>query len=411
MQNSQEYKFPKDFLWGTATSGHQIEGDNKNSDWWAWEHRNKKRDGLIIKLAKKSKFPLEPSLKACDSYQRYEEDFDLAVKLNNNAIRIGVEWSRLEPKPEQFDEKEFDHYKKVLKAAKDRGLKTFVTLHHFTSPNWFIKKGGWAKCSSVKLFSRYSKRCAEEFGDLIDVYLTINEPQVYTMMSYMFGMWSPQKIAPIRTLLVQIHMMRSHNQAYKKIKEVGDYTVGLVKNIARYDKSPQSKNPLDWLFAHLLNFLSNDFFIRPIKKQLDVLGLNFYFTSHVKNLNPRNNPNDVVSDLGWWLETYGLNKILLDIKKYGIPIYITENGLADAKDKYRTGYMNKVLWQCADAIEKGVPLKGYFHWSLLDNYEWAEGFWPRFGLVEIDHENNLQRKPRPSFYEYAKICESGTIKK
>jgi len=405
------FTFPKDFLWGTGTSGHQIEGDNKNSDWWAWEHRDRSKDCWLIKAKGNSKWPLEPSLKACDSYNRYQEDFDLATQLNNNAIRFGVEWARLEPKPGEFDQKEFEHYKKVIKAAKDKGLKTFVTLHHFTSPNWMQEKDGWVSCKSTKLFARYAKKCAEEFGDLVDVYLTINEPQVYATASYLFGVWAPQKFAPIRTVMVMRNMRKAHKKAYTAIKSVGDYKVGLVKNISWFEKDPKSNNPVGAVFAMLLRYLSNDYFLKPIKKHLDLIGLNFYFTSYVNHLNPRANPNTEVSDLGWWLETSGLKNVLIDLKKYNLPIYITENGLADCHDTQRTWYINQALWKCAEAIQEGVPLKGYFHWSLLDNYEWADGFWPRFGLVEIDHENNRQRKPRPSFYEYAKICKGGTIKK
>ncbi len=404
------YTFPKDFLWGTATSAYQIEGNNLNSDWWLWEHRNRGKEQVALSFGK-AQWPLEPSLEACDSYHRYEEDFDLAVQLNNNAIRFGVEWARIEPAPGMFDQKELNHYKKMIKAAKDRGLKTFVTLHHFTNPVWLYNRGGWVSMRTPKLFARYAKKCAEEFGDLVDVYLTINEPQVYSVMSFLLGKWPPQSRDPFKVNVVQINMIRAHNLAYKAIKSAGDHKVGIVKNISWYQRSPDNKNPLDAIFSKLLRYLNNDYFLRPIRKNLDVLGLNYYFTNYVKYFSPRANPNDRVSDMGWWLEASGLKKVLLSLKKYHLPIYITENGLADAQDKYRTKYMEEILGQCAEALEEGVPLRGYFHWSLLDNFEWHEGFWPRFGLVEIDRENNLQRRPRQSFYAYAKICKSGTINK
>jgi len=404
------YTFPKDFLWGTATSAYQIEGNNLNSDWWLWEHRNRGKEQGALSFGK-AQWPLEPSLEACDSYHRYEEDFDLAVQLNNNAIRFGVEWARIEPAPGMFDQKELNHYKKMIKAAKDRGLKTFVTLHHFTNPVWLYNRGGWVSMRTPKLFARYAKKCAEEFGDLVDVYLTINEPQVYSVMSFLLGKWPPQSRDPFKVNVVQINMIRAHNLAYKAIKSAGDHKVGIVKNISWYQRSPDNKNPLDAIFSKLLRYLNNDYFLRPIRKNLDVLGLNYYFTNYVKYFSPRANPNDRVSDMGWWLEASGLKKVLLSLKKYHLPIYITENGLADAQDKYRTKYMEEILGQCAEALEEGVPLRGYFHWSLLDNFEWHEGFWPRFGLVEIDRENNLQRRPRQSFYAYAKICKSGTINK
>ncbi len=203
-------KFPAHFLWGTATSAYQIEGNNSNTDWWYWEN-NKKRG---------QKYPLESSGLACDSYNRYEEDFDLCKELNNNAVRISVEWARIEPSEGKFDYREIAHYKKVLSAAKDRGLKTFVTLHHFTNPLWFYKKGGWTNIRSPHYFARYAKECAKEFGPLVDVYLTINEPQVYALMSYTVGKWPPNKSNLFLSLIVQLNLMSAHNEAYKKIKSV-----------------------------------------------------------------------------------------------------------------------------------------------------------------------------------------------
>ena len=378
-------QFAKDFLWGTATSGHQTEGNNINSDWWKWEN------GI--------------SAKACDSYNRYEEDFNLAVQLNNNAVRIGVEWSRIEPTKGKFSQKELGHYKKVLRAAKSRNLKTFVTLHHFTSPKWV----SWTNKKTPEQFANYAGMCAKEFGDLVDVYLTINEPQVYAMQSYLRGIWPPQKKNIFLSLLVQINFIRAHNKAYKIIKGVGNYKVGIVKNIVWWQISKQSKTKIaDYVIAKTLQFLSSDFFLIPIKKHLDLIGLNYYFTKEIKNLKFCE-PHDKISDLGWWLNPAGILYVLLNLKKYKKPIYITEHGVADRKDKQRAWWINETLKYCHHAIEQGVPLKGYFHWSLIDNYEWAEGFEPRFGLVEIGRENNLERKPRGSFFDYAEICKTGRL--
>ena len=405
-----KFTFPQDFLWGTATAGHQIEGNNKNSDWWHWENRDRSKDRKDLIKSGRTKWPYEPSLKACDSYNRYEEDFDLAIQLNNNSIRIGVEWARLEPTKGKFNQKEFNHYIDVLEAAKERGLKTFVTLHHFTSPKWLADMGGWTNSRTPNLFARYAKKCAEQFGSLVDVYLTINEPQVYSVVSYLDGRWPPQKRSPLSVLACQQYMKEAHNKAYEEIKKVGDYKVGIVKNMMNNEVSPKSKNPLDFFAAKLLNYLSSDFFLKPLRKHMDIIGINFYFTNHIKNMRPRN-PNDKTSDLGWWLEPKGIAKVLARLKKYNLPIYITENGLADSEDKYRTWYLKEVLKSCANALDEGVQLRGYFHWSLLDNYEWAEGYTPRFGLVEIDHKNGLKRIPRKSFTEYSKICKSGTIER
>jgi beta-glucosidase len=398
-----EYKFPHGFLWGTATSAHQTEGNNKNSDWWRWE-KTKYPSSKISTT--EYQYPLEESGIACDSYNRYEEDFDLSVKLNNNAIRISIEWARIEPEEGKFNEKEIEHYKKVLIAARNRKLKTFVTLHHFTNPLWFAEKKSWLNIKAPYYFSRYANRCALEFGKLVDVFFTINEPQVYISQSFFKGQWYPCKKNYIYSLLGQINMMRAHIWAYKAIKSVNSkYTVGLVKHIVWYN--PVSKI-WDRIFCKILDFLVCDFFLIPISRHLDVLGVNFYFSTFINNLKT-SNLDDRNSDLNWWIWPKGLEKVLLWLKKYNRPIYVTENGLADAKDKNRKDFIRDMLISVNKAIKEGSDVKGYFHWSLIDNYEWHHGFWPRFGLVEIDRVNSLERKPRPSFYYYSDICKENKV--
>lgn len=296
-----------------------------------------------------------------------------------------------------------------MKTAKDRNLKTFVTLHHFTNPIWFSKKNGWLNSKASKLFANYAKKCAQEFGALTDVFLTINEPQVLALMAFTNGTWPPNKKNLFSSLRVQLNMMLAHKKAYKSIKKVGDYSVGIVKNIVWYETDPFKNNPVDKLICKFMNYIGRDFFLRPIIKHIDLLGLNYYFTNRITNLKSVS-PSDYVSDLGWWINPPGLAKILEHLNTYNIPIYVTENGLADSTDRFRKTFLQDMLIACSQAITNGVPLKGYFHWSLIDNYEWHHGFWPRFGLVEIDRANNLQRKPRPSFYYYAQVCKENEIK-
>jgi beta-glucosidase len=391
------HEFPKSFIWGTATAAHQVEGNNTNSDWWKWEKDNVPKG-----------WPKEESGMADDSYNRYEEDFDLCKQLNNNAVRISIEWARIEPKEGSFDQEALDHYKKMLKAAQDRGLKTFVTLHHFTSPLWLAKKGGWTNLKTPKLFAHYAAKCEQEFGTLIDTYMTINEPQVLIMMGYIKGVWPPNKHNPFLGALAEINMQRAHNKAYKAIKKLRNVEVGLVKNIVWYETHPHKKNFLDELACSFINYLGRDFYIRPQRKNTDFIGLNYYFTFQVRKLK-LHTPQQYRSDMGWWVNPKGLENILVYLKKYDVPIYITENGLADADDNLRGQFLRGHLIACSRAIEKGANLKGYFHWSLLDNFEWSEGYWPKFGLVEIDRENNLERKPRMSFYYYADVCKNNAV--
>ncbi len=392
-------EFPRNFIWGTATSAHQTEGNDNNCDWWDWETRE---------LPKGRRGPEEPSGVGCNSYARYTEDFDLCRKLNNNAVRFSLAWNRIEPEEGKFDQEAVEHYKKVIQAAKSRGLKTFVALHHFTNPSWFAKKGAFLNFRSPFYFSRYAKYCSQQFGELIDFYLTINEPQVYTFMSYFKGIWPPNHKNPLESLLVQINLLRSHVQAYKAIKSQGNHPVGIVKHIVWYETDPEKGSFLDKIAARLVFNLNCKYFLNPIRKYLDFLGVNYYFTQVISGLHIRN-PKDNVSDMGWWINPSGLESILLKLKKYQIPIYITENGVADAKDTIRENFIHDMLLTCYKAISKGVDLKGYFYWSLIDNYEWNHGYWPRFGLVEIDRQDNLKRIPRKSFFYYAKICRANNI--
>lgn len=396
MTKNNLHRFPEKFIWGTATAGHQIEGNNKNCDWWEWETHKTDND----------KYPLEASGLACTSYDRYEEDFDLCVKLNNSAVRIGIEWSRIEPEEGKFDQNEIEHYKNVLIAAKSRKLKTFVTLNHFTIPLWFAKKGGWLNLKSPKYFYNYSKKCAQEFGSLIDYYLTINEPQVLALQAYTNATWPPCHKNYFESLIVQINLMRAHNASYDAIKSVADYPVGIVKNIMWIYAADDGVVPfIDKLIAKFIYFLNCGFFLIPIKNHLDLIGVNYYFTNRIKNLT-RANLDDRMSDLNWWIVPWGLEKILIDLKKYKLPVYITENGVADANDSIRKEFIEDMLSSVHNAIAEGANVKGYFHWSLIDNYEWHQGFWPKFGLVCIDRENKLNRIPRGSFYYYAEICKN-----
>jgi len=390
-------EFPKDFIWGTATSAHQTEGNNTNSDWWKWEvEKDGHRD-----------LPLESSGQACDSYNRYSEDFELCKQLNTNAVRLSIEWARIEPRRGMYDTKALEHYKKVLKTAKEKGLKTFVTFHHFTNPTWLAETGGWLNFKTPGLFAKFAKKSAETLGEYCDTIATINEPQVYASMSYLVGTWPPQKKSLLWALIVQINMIRAHNAAYKKIKEVCNKPVGIVKNISWYEYS--SFTVLDKVIAKTLYYFNSHSFLKRIRKNLDFIGLNYYFTNRVVKLRIRN-PDNPVNDLGWWINYDGLYKVLMSLKKYDLPIFITENGLADSHDRQRTDFIKKMLTQVHAALSHGVKIKGYFYWSLLDNYEWHHGFWPRFGLIEVDRENGLKRIPRKSFYDYAEICKNGIVK-
>lgn len=395
----QSFSFPKEFIWGVATSAYQTEGNNTNTDWQVWE-KNKKPN---------QHYPNDECGIACDFYNRYDEDLDLCQKLSVQAFRFSIEWARIEPTEGVFDQKEIEHYKNVLLAAKKRGLKTFVTLHHFTIPIWFSKKGGFLNPRCAFYFARYANVCAENFGNLIYIFLTINEPQVYALMGYTLGVWPPNIKSYLASLAVQINLMRAHRAAYDAIKSVNkSYQVGIVKQLVWYKPVDGVTHFVNKLTSLVLHFLNCEFFLMPIESKLDLIGVNHYFSIRVKNFKQyRLHERD--SDMEWGIHPEGLENVLLALKRYKLPIYVTENGLADIRDSQRISFLNDMLATCYKALGQGVDLRGYFYWSLTDNYEWHHGFWPRFGLIEIDREHNLARKPRPSFFHYSQICKSGKI--
>jgi beta-glucosidase len=416
--------FPKGFLWGAATSAHQIEGANRNN-WSVWEKKNAKRlaNEAKIKLAKcktgkaclpSDRFPemFDPknyiSGRACDHYNRYEEDFDIAKSLGLNAFRISIEWSRIEPAEGKFDEREIEHYRKVLEAIRARGMEPFVTLWHWTLPLWLAEKGGVASEKFPKYFERYAERIAKEFSDSTTFWLTLNEPTAVIGASYSAGVWPPQKKNPLAALGVYKNLSCAHNLAYAIIRKTSKRAkVGFVNILNFLD--PYNKNSLlDKLSVKIGNYFSNKKFLNLTKKSNDFLAVDYYFHHRVKFPFAKKNENKEVSDLGWEIYPEGIYHILKDLGRYNLPIYITENGLADADDKKRAKFIKDHLRWTHKAVSEGADVRGYFHWSLLDNFEWDKGFWPRFGLVEVDYET-LERKIRPSAWEYAKICKNNYL--
>lgn len=384
----------RSFLFGAATSAHQVEGSNVHSDWWEWE---KKTPGI------------ERSGQAVDHYHRFREDFALARALGHTAHRLSIEWSRIEPAPGMFNRNEIQHYREVLQELRRQHLVSFVTLWHFTSPQWFMKRGGWLAGDAPELFGRYVNVIAEELGDLIDFWVTVNEPMVYATMSYWRKRWPPQHRS-IRGLTKTVaQLARAHGVAYRKIHRLYPAAqVGMAKHLIAY--VPDQEQQLDdRLFAGLENWWFNRRWFALTGNTHDFIGVNYYFTRKLRvhvfppSMREVDWPGPK-SDIGWAIRPEGLTHVLLEMKRYNKPIYITENGLADADDSKRSDFIRAHLRAVEKAQAQGADVRGYLHWSLLDNFEWDLGFKPRFGLVEVDYET-LTRKPRPSAYVYKAIIE------
>jgi beta-glucosidase len=369
--------FPKDFLWGAATASFQVEGGIDNCDW-----AQAGRDGLVPLCGR-----------ACDHYNRYEADFDILRELGHNAHRFSVEWARIEPKEGEFDSEAIDHYKTVLRALHERNITPLVTIWHFTVPLWFSETGGWQRSDAPQVFMRYAKHVVQEFGDLCDNYATMNEPMVVSGIGYIRGDWPPfYNKAFLKYAVFLRHMAQAHNMTYDCIKEKNNSKeIGIVKHTIAYSTN---KNPINMFRAWVANIAWTHLFLFFVRKKLDFIGLNYYrrvLFGDTRELQK--------TDMGWNIDPEGIYDAFMLLKRYKKPIYVSEAGCADAKDRFRADYIRKTIQGIERAIQKGVDVRGYCYWSLLDNYEWAEGFSKRFGLVEVDYDT-FKRTVRPSAYVY-----------
>ncbi|MBI5045727.1 MAG: glycoside hydrolase family 1 protein [Candidatus Niyogibacteria bacterium] len=410
----KQFNFPPNFYWGAATSAHQVEGGN-NNDWSEWEKKNADRLVLAAQngiwpdyILKNYPSPLQKenyiSGAACDHYNRYEKDFDLARSLGHNCHRFSIEWSRVEPQEGIFDEKELAHYREVILALRERGLEPFLTIYHWTQPFWFRDKGAWLNAEAPRDFARLAERLVREFsGTGLKFWMTINEPMIYSTNGYLRDIWPPQKKNIFAYWQVINNLISAHILAYGIIKKIQPGAiVGIAKNNIYF--SAQGAKLINNFIKFLADWWWNFRFLDKISGHIDFIGLNHYFHNRI-DYGFNKNENKKISDMGWELFPEALYYVILDLKKYKCPIYITENGLADAMDSRREWFVVESLKNVAAAIDDGADVRGYFYWSLLDNFEWDKGFWPRFGLVEIDYRTQ-ERRIRPSAAAYAKICKN-----
>jgi len=401
--------FPKDFLWGAATSSHQVEGKNIHNDWWQWEI-----DGRIQ----------EKSDQAICHYELFDEDFTLAQKLSHNAHRFSIEWSRIEPQEGIFDETAIDHYRLVVDALIAKSLIPVVTLHHFTNPLWLADKGGWLNTHASECFLRYVKKIVAALKEKVRYWITINEPVVLAYYGYLIAKWPPGKRSFRLTMKALQNFIAVHKRAYQAIHELYDDVskpmVGIAHNLRPFEVCPRQSNIFCKINVLWRHYMFNVYFLKRINNALDFIGGNYYEREFVSN-DPRHdlgffgdNCNLVhhhaehVNQMGWGFYPEGLLQVLRWIKKYNKPIIITENGTAEIDDRYRSQFIVEHLKGVEKAISEGIPVVGYLYWSLLDNFEWDRGFEPRFGLIEVDYKT-FKRDIRPSAYVFKEIIESGKI--
>lgn len=414
MGNTQ---FPKGFLWGAGTASHQVEGGTRN-DWSEWEEANAKR----LAQEAEEKFRHIPawaeiktqaqdpknyiSGRVCDFYNHYEEDFDIARSLGHTAHRFSIEWSRIEPREGEFDEKEIEHYRKMIAALRARGMEPFVTVWHWPLPIWLRDKGGWKSQKTVGYFVRYAKTLASALGNDVRFWITLNEPEIYPMNGYLRGVWPPQEKSFFHYLVVTRNLVNAHRYAYQAIKKMHpDAQIGIAKHNVYFEaaRGRLVNRILKWCADQGWNF----YFLNQIVDAQDFIGVNHYFHNRI-DYGFNKNENKKVSDMGWELYPEAIYHVLSDLKKYKKPIYVTENGLADMHDAHRAWFIQESLKNVLRAINDGADVRGYLHWGLTDFFEWDKGFWPRFGLVAVDYAT-MKRTIRPSAHAYAKICTSHSL--
>lgn len=414
MQSKPKPQFPKKFLWGAATSAHQVEG-NQHNQWSVWEHENAKT------LAVRSEYQLndldvwediEPeardpnnyiSGRAAGHYEHYEEDFDIIKGFGLNAFRFSVEWSRIEPVEGAWNAVEIEHYKQYLQALKRRGIEPMLTLFHFTVPVWFAEMGGFEKRKNVKYFLRFAEKILSELGSDIRYVITINEPEVYASESYYKAEWPPQRQSLRKTFMVVNNLIYAHNKAAKMIHGLNRrYKVSIAKNTSYVYAGDNAL--VSRLSAKFWQYVKDDYILKRIRRTSDFIGVNYYFCDRFYGYRVHN-PDQRLSDLGWDMHPENLEFVLERLyRKYKLPIIVTENGLADGRDKDRKWWLGKTMLALSNAIGQGVDVRGYFHWSLLDNFEWSHGQWPNFGLVEVDYKT-MKRTVRPSAIWWGKLLQ------
>ncbi|MBI2329903.1 glycoside hydrolase family 1 protein [Candidatus Daviesbacteria bacterium] len=395
----QTLKFPDGFLWGAATSAHQVEGNNINNDWWQWEQDRP--------------FDLR-SGQACDQYNRYEQDFELAKQLNHNAHRLSIEWSRIEPSEGKFDSVEIGHYKKVLKSLKDKGFTVMLTLWHFTLPKWVADKGAWENGQTVKYFERFVKKIAPEISQYVDLWVTLNEPGVYIYETYIEKAWPHAKKSWLGQIKTFLNLASAHKKVYKYLHKTfpAGKPVGIANNILSFE-SYHKHSIIEQVAVSLNDLFSNHLFYFFTRNTHDFLGINYYFHIRFKSKGMLAAKEDTiqqihdVSDLGWEIYPEGIFEVLTDFAD-DLPIYITECGIASTNDDRRNRFLISYLQEVARAIKSGVNVRGFFYWSLIDNFEWHLGFEPRFGLIEIDYQT-FKRHIRPSALVYTDIIQHNGI--
>jgi beta-glucosidase len=374
--------FPAGFLWGAATAAHQIEGNNVNNDWWEREHAP---DSFVV----------EPSGDACDSYHRYREDIALLAELGFNTYRFSLEWSRIEPEDGFISRAEIDHYRRMVATCHEFGLTPMVTLHHFTVPRWMAALGGWDNPQAPDLFARFTETALPVLAEGVEWVCTINEPN---MIAYTPGVNPP----PGQFIAEQV--ARAHQRSRKVLSSITGIKSGWTVATQAYQAEPGCEQ-----VARDYGYPREDFFLEAARGD-DFIGVQAYTRNIIGPDGPRPVPDDVEKTLTGW--EYFPPAAAIGVRNAWelaghIPVLVTENGIATSDDTRRVAYTQAALTELHHCIAEGIDLRGYLHWSALDNYEWGS-FRPTFGLIAVDPQT-FARTAKPSAHWLGGVAKAGSF--
>jgi beta-glucosidase len=390
--------FPEGFTWGAATAAHQVEGGNWNNDWWAWEHA---ADTPCI----------EPSGDAVDQYHRFADDLALLADLGFDNYRFSLEWSRIEPEDGEFSTAALDHYIRVCDAARELGLDPVVTYHHFTTPRWLAAMGGWDSDAVVSRFARFCERAAAHLGDQVARACTINEPNIVAFVGYVLGFFPPGKQDTTAAKRVGANFVAAHRAAYEAIKGTGFIgPVGLTLSMSDYQAFP-ADDPEAVARRDEARRLMEDEYLESVRGD-DFIGVQTYSRTRfgpTGMLGPEEGvPTVDIMGYEYWPESLAATiRRAWEITE-GVPVLVTENGLSTTDDDQRIDYVRRALEGVLDCVDEGIDVRGYTYWSLLDNFEWAYGYGPKFGMVAVDRATQ-ERTPKPSSRWLGAIAQANAL--
>ena len=413
--NTDDIRFPKSFAWGTATAAHQVEGNNNNNNWSVWETSFDENNNSRIHNGQRSGL-------AADHWNRYTEDIGLMKKLGVNHYRFSIEWSKIEPQKGQIDYDAINHYRNLCESLLEANITPVATLHHFTHPIWFEELGAFEKKENIQHFLEFSEIIFNELYTLIPIWCTINEPSVFVSQGYFNGIFPPGKNDPVLAGIVMENLLSAHIRVYRLLKSLpggNNVKIGLVKNIFQFDPL-RRWHLLDWIFSILLNnvftnstieffktgkstfylpgMVNNEMYNPDAIGSFDFIGLNYYSRMHVKGqLDPqepfifKKRVQDIQTDMDYALYPEGFYKALHTISSLNVPIYVTENGVADRNDNIRPLFIKRYLYAMNRGLKDRLDIRGYFYWTLMDNFEWAEGYDMKFGLYDVDFKTQERK--------------------